>query len=413
MLYDNGPLLALYAQVWQASGDELFRRVAIETADWVLRDMRDEAGGFYSTLDADSEGEEGRFYVWTPEDVRAELPADEFEVLAPHFGLDGAPNFEGSSWHLCVRKALDEVARDRDMPEPSARTLLDRGRAALLASRNNRVWPGRDEKILTAWNALMIRGLAIAADPLQRHDLAHAAATAVDFITNNAIIDGRLMASFKDGRARFPAYLDDHAYLLDALIELVQVRWDAQHLGLAVWAAEGLLTHFLDEERGGFYFTAHDHETLIHRPRPFADDATPSGNGVAALALGRLGHMLGEPRYLEAAESTLEAAWPAIERYPHGHATLITALEEYLDLPQTIVIRGPESEIERWRATIRSIYAPRRIVLAIPDDETGLPGALETRAAGESALAYVCRGSVCDAPVDSLEALIEQIRDGD
>ena len=398
MLYDNGPLLAVYAQAAVATGDTLFADAANATADWMLADMRDDNGGFYATRDADSEGHEGLFYLWDPDEVR-ELLDDNYEVFAKRFGLNTDANFEGR-WHLTVREQVteDEAA------------VINKAKRVLLARRDTRVAPGRDEKQLTSWNALAIRGLAIAGRALERPDLIDAAADAVEFLRDNLMRDGRLLASYKDGEARFAAYLDDHAFLLDALLELLQARWNTQHLEFAQQLAELLLEHFEDKGDGGFWFTANDHEQLIHRSKPLADEAVPSGNGVAAFALQRLGFLLGETTYLDAAERTLRAAWRAISEVPHGHVSLLTALEEYLQHPEIVVIRGANDDISRWRDSAAKVYAPRRLVFAIPEDEAGLPGALADRKplAGET-VAYRCLGTHCEMPVTTWEALAAQL----
>ncbi len=394
MLYDNGPLLALYAQASIASGDDAFAAAARATADWMLADMQDQNGGFYATRDADSEGHEGLFYLWDPEEV-GELLGDRYAVFARRFGLDQPANFEGR-WHLTVREAITADEAES----------IDEARKLLLERRTARVAPGRDEKQLTAWNALAIRGLAIAGRALERPDLIEAAARAADFIRTQLFEGDRLLASFKDGAARFPAYLDDHAFLLDALLELLQARWDSDHLALAQQLGDLLLEHFEDSDNGGFWFTANDHEKLIHRSKPLADEAVPSGNGIAAFALQRLGFLLGETRYLDAAERTLRAAWRAIEEYPHGHVSLLNALEEYLDHPEVIVIRGADEEIDRWREASAKLYAPRRLVFAIPANAKNLPGVLADRKAidGET-VAYRCLGTHCEMPVTTWEAL--------
>ncbi len=404
MLYDNGPLLTLYAQMWLVSADEQFRRVANDTADWVIREMHSPDGAFWSTLDADSPGGEGRFYLWTPESVEAVLEPDEYRVVAAHYGLDGPPNFEGA-WHLRVTGNLADTAAALNLNASTARRLLDAARGKLLAARNTREWPGRDEKILTAWNGLMIRGLAIGARALQRDDLATAATQAVDFIRSRLIVENRLMACHKDGRSRFPAYLDDHAYLLDALVELLQSRWDSRHLEFAIWIADQLLDRFQDAERGGFYFTGNDQEPLIVRTRPMSDDSLPAGNAVAALALNRLGHLLGDSRYLEAAERTLRAAWKPLSEFPHGHPSMATALDEYLHAPTVVILRGNSEEIRDWAGKLESIYSPARLLFAIPADVTDLPGSLTARSAADHTIAYVCSGQTCDAPVSSLDEL--------
>ena len=409
MLYDNGPLLALYAEASLVTGEALFAKTANETADWMLGDMQAPNGGFYSTRDADSEGHEGKYYVWTPDEVRALLPAQEFEVIERYFGLDAEPNFEGL-WHLTVRATAKSVGDDVGKPEAKVIELVNKARATLLAAREKRIAPERDEKQLTSWNALAIRGFAIAGQALERPDLIEAAGRAADFVEANLMHDGRLLASFKDGQAKFPAYLDDHAFMLDALLCLLQAKWDSQQLAFAIELAELLLRHFYDDSSGGFFFTADDHEKLMHRPKSLADDATPSGNGVAAFALQRLGFLLGETRYLDAAEKTLQYAQQAMDEYPHGHVSLITALEEYLHHPETIVIRGDITEISRWRESAAKLYAPRRMVFAIPADAAGLPGALADREPDENqTIAYRCIGTHCSLPITSWEALAASI----
>jgi uncharacterized protein YyaL (SSP411 family) len=413
MLYDNGPLLALYAQAAIATGDDLFDRIANETADWMLDDMQAPNGGFYSTRDADSEGEEGLYYVWTPDEAREVLSQEQHELLARRFGLNSQDNFEGK-WHLSVRETMDSIATDVGRNKSDVIATIDAARAALLAVRQQRVPPGRDEKQLTSWNALAIRGLAIAGKALNRPELVDAGAAATDFIHDRLFVNHRLLASFKDDQARFPAYLDDYAFLLDALLELLQARWNTGHLAFAIELADLMIDHFEDPDGGGFYFTADDHETLMHRPKPLSDDATPSGNGIAAFALQRLGFLLGEPRYLEAAERTLKNAWQAMAEYPHGHVSLISALEEYLRHPETIIIRGESTEAANWAASATRLYAPRRLVFAISEDETNLPGALADRAPkpGET-VAYRCEGSQCSLPVSSWEALAVDLRESD
>jgi len=408
MLYDNGPLLALYAQAALATGDLLFADTASATADWMLADMQAENGGFFATRDADSEGHEGIYYLWRPENVR-ELLGDDYDIFARRFGLNRDPNFEGQ-WHLAVSESISDVAAATGHKEKDVLSAIDRAREILLAERLTRVPPDRDEKQLTAWNALAIRGLAIAGRALQRPDLIDAAARAADFLRNTLLVDGRLLASYKDGEARFPAYLDDHAFLLDALLELLQSRWDSAHLSFAMQIADLLLEHFEDRDGGGFFFTADDHETLIHRPKPLADEAVPSGNGIAAFALQRLGFLLGETRYLDAAERTLRAAWQAIAEFPHGHVSLLTTLEEYLEHPEIVIIRGDTDDVERWRDSAARLYAPRRLVFAISRDEAGLPGALlDRKALDGDTVAYRCLGTHCEMPVTTWEALAGQL----
>ncbi|MGA7799820.1 MAG: thioredoxin domain-containing protein, partial [Gammaproteobacteria bacterium] len=403
MLYDNGPLLALYAQAWAATNDPLFRRVAIETGHWVIRDMQSPAGGYYSSLDADSEGEEGKFYVWTDTEVRSLLNDDDYALFAARFGLDRAPNFEGK-WHLHAYRELDELAREFKQPATELEQRLDTARQVLLDNRNRRVWPGRDDKILTSWNGLMIKGMAVAGRHLNQPEFVASAERALDFVRQTLWQDGRLLVTCRDGRAQLDAYLDDYVFMIDAILELLQARWRDGDLSFAIELADVVLAHFRDPS-GGFFFTADDHETLIQRPKPLADESTPSGNGVAAAVLGRLGHLLGDMRYLDAAADTLKAAWSTIEQAPFGHTALLLALEEYLFPPQILVLRGAPSALWDWQDRAVRPYAPRRMTLAIPDQARDLPGLLGERKARSEPVAYLCSGTVCSAPTETLQAL--------
>ena len=412
MLYDNGALLAVYAQAALAGSDPLYAHVTQETAAWTLREMQSPQGGYYSSLDADSEGHEGKFYAWDRAEVEGHLSAKEFAVFAPRFGLERPANFEGR-WHLHVAAAVDEIAARVGGSSEAVEALLASARARLLEVRARRVRPARDEKVLTSWNALMIRGLAIAARALGRDELGESAGRALDFIRGTLWRDGRLLATSMAGRAHLNAYLDDYVYLVDAVLELQQLRFASGELEFARQLLEAVLQHFPDREAGGFFFTSADHEALIHRSKVFGDDATPSGNGIAARVLLRMGHLLGEPRYLTAAEQTLRAAWPALVQHPQAHVALLNALEELLHPPEIVILRGAAPAIEGWRRELARLYAPRRLVLAIPADAPDLPPALADKTAHAAAVAYVCRGGSCAAPVESLEALTEQLRAGD
>jgi hypothetical protein len=395
MLYDNAALLATYSDAYAAFGAPLFSAAASATADWVLRDMQADSGAFFATLDADSEGHEGKFYIWTREQFDALLEADESEVAKQFFGLDEPANFESKAWHL--------QSGVKNSHDPANARLLESSRSKLLAARERRVWPGRDEKILAAWNGLMIGALAKAARHLQRPELAVEATRAVDFIRAKMWSNGRLQASYKDGRARFAAYLDDYAFLAQGLLELLQCRFRRADLDFAVELVEVLLAHFADPE-GGFFFVADDHEQLIHRPKPLSDEAIPAGNGIAAIVLSQLGHLIGEPRYLQAAERTLRSAQNVLEQFPQVHASLLRGLQSQLQAPQLVVVRADDAAFAPWRE-IAAQYRPNRLCFFIPDDEAELPGVLTHRASGDGARAYVCEGLQCLAPIDSPDAL--------
>ena len=408
MLYDNGQLLCEYARAHLATGEALFAKVAHETADWVLRDMRSAAGSFYSSLDADSEGHEGRFYAWQRSEVQSLLTPREYGAFSARFGLDRTANFEGA-WHLHTYASLDDIAGALEDSVQAVADLIESSRSKLLKARNLRVWPARDEKILCSWNALMIKGLAIASRVLRRPDLAEAAGTAVDFVRHHLWRDGRLLATYKDGRAHLPAYLDDYAFLADALLELLQTRWRSSDLDFACQLADVLLDQFEDKDKGGFFFTASDHEELIHRSKSFADESVPSGNGVAASMLTRLGYLLGETRYLDSAQRTLRSAWAGIQEYPQAHMSLLNALEDFLSSMQILIVRGTGQSAPHWADALSALYAPTRMIYAIPDDAQ-LPGALAAKRPGETTVAYLCTGMTCSAPLMNLEDVTRTLR---
>lgn len=411
MLYDNGLLLSLYAQAIKIEGNELFKTVAQETADWVLREMQSPEGGFYSTIDADSEHHEGKFYYWDRDEVKELLTDEEFKVAELYFGLDKQPNFE-NHWHLHIAADPKKLTKQLNLDQKSFNKIVNAIKLKLAKLRESRVRPGRDEKIIAAWNGLMIKGLALAGLYLNQKVFINAAKSALDFIHKKLWIDNRLFANFQKGKTQQKAYLDDYAFLLDAILNLLQVNWRTEDLNFAIALADNLLNYFEDKEHGGFFFAASDHEQLIQRPKPLSDEAIPSGNGIAALALIRLGHLLGEARYLTAAEKTLRMAWGSMLSYPSAHISLLQALEEFLYLPQMIILRGPAKLLPKWQQACQEHYEPRRLVFAIPETETHLPGILKQQAGQENkVIAYVCSGSKCLAPIDDfakLEALLQQ-----
>jgi hypothetical protein len=406
MLYDNGPLLRICTDAWNVSGDTHFRRVAEETAAWVMREMQAPCGGYYSTLDADSEGEEGKFYVWTREEIAALLTPQEYRVAECRFGLDRLPNFEHRFWHLIVAEPMMRVAEICGETPEACALLLASARAKLLGAREQRIHPGRDEKILVSWNALMIQGMAHAGRVFDRPQWIASARSAVDFIKTVMWRDGRLLATHKDGRTHLNAYLDDYAYLLAALIELLEADFRAGDLEFASELGEVLLDQFEDRENGGFFFTSHDHEKLIQRAKNCHDNATPSGNGVAAFALQRLFHLTGESRFQQAAERTLQLFYAQMQAHPSACVTLLGALEEALRPTRMIVVRGEDAALKPWRDALRGKYLPATLVLFIPRGAPGLPAVLDKPDTGQ-VNAWVCEGVSCLPPVDSIEKLLE------
>ncbi|MEP7042178.1 MAG: thioredoxin domain-containing protein [Dokdonella sp.] len=401
MLYDNAQLLPLYADAAARFGEPAFAAAARDCSDWLVREMSAPDGGFWSSLDADSEGEEGRYYVWQRDEIRALLDSEEFTLVERRFGLDQPPNFEQHAWHL---REVATPGAATPAPGESASATQEHwlhARAKLLAARTGRVRPALDDKVLTAWNALTIAGAARALRALpDLPSLREHTERALEFLHGHLWLDGRLYASHARGETKFPAYLDDHAFLLDALLAMLELRWSARDLAWAIALADALLERFEDHQGGGFFFTAHDAETLPQRPKPFMDESLPSGNGIAARALLRLGHLLGETCYLDAAERALRAAWPVLADHPNACCTLLLALDEFLEPRTHIVVRADDGdEAARWRDVQRHLDADRATVYRIPSSETGLPAMLAAQGHQRGGVAYICRGLECLPPV--------------
>ena len=409
MLYDNGSLLALYADALGLGSDPLFAGAVRETAGWMMREMQHPEGGYFAAQDADSEGVEGKFFVWRRDAVKRILTEDEYLVVETLYGLDKPANFEGK-WNLHRRDAWRSVVERLFLDEDRARELLASAKAKLFAERAKRPPPGKDEKVLAAWNGLAIHGMARAGVRLGESQWIRSAARAADFVRTRMVEGGRLFATWKEGNAKYPAYLDDYANMLHGVLSLLSAHWRENDLDFATFLGDELLERFQDSETGAFFFTAHDHEKLIHRPKPTADDAMPPGNGIAARALLGLGHLLGEPRYLDAAARTVDWARGFIAQHAASHCTLLTALEEYRHPAQLVVVRGPRSSIGEWLTAARAGYRPSRAVYGIPDDAERLPAYLPrpspvrlvSEQAGSPISAYLCNGLQCSAPITEL-----------
>ena len=401
MLYDNGPLLGLYAEAYAATGNPRYHTVAEETGNWLIREMQSPEGGFYSTLDADSEGHEGAFYVFTQAQLRNACTATEQALVAHSFGMDRPPNFE-ERWHLVRVHTPDQTATALGQESAVVTQQLENARGRLRALRAGRVRPSRDEKILVSWNGLAIQGLARAGHRLGNAGFLTAATRALDFIRQSLWHNDHLYAVYKEGRRPLNAYLDDYAFLLAAILQLLQVRWRDQDLEFACALADRLRDHFEDNARGGFFFTSDDHETLLYRPKPLGDDATPSGNAVAARALTELGHLLGHTGYLDAAERTLRAAAASVEQYPSGHTSMLLALQSLTSPPELVIVRGPAGEL----ATLPTPgFGGGRLRFLIPDNAAHLTGTLAHLASMGQVTAWVCRGVQCESPVRDLSII--------
>ena len=405
MLYDNGMLLALYADALRIGPDALFADAARGTAEWLLREMQHSCGGFHAAQDADSEGEEGGFYLWRRDAVRRLLSEDEYLVAETLYGLDKPANVEGK-WHLRRCDAWRAVVERLYLSPERGAELLASARAKLFAARAERPPPATDRKVLASWNGLAIRGLAKAGMCLDESAWLEAAACAAQFARTRMVANGRLHAVWTNGALGPKGMLDDHANLLAGVLALLQARWRDEDFTFALFLGDELLERFQDERAGGFFFTPHDHERLIHRPKPIEDDAQAPGNATTIAALAALGHLAAAPRFLEAAERAATWARGFAERHPHGCCALLTAVEEAARPPELVVVRAPDPA--EWLAAARAGYHPARTVYAIPYDAKSAPGYLPRLVAAEDRqrpTAFVCRGTECSPPIRDLNEL--------
>jgi uncharacterized protein len=391
MLYDNALLARAYLHGFQVSGEPFFERVARETLDWALRELRQEEGGFASALDADSEGVEGKFYVWTVDEVRAALEPELADVAIEHFGMSAAGNFEGAN--IAVRAT----------PDPEQ---LDEIKAGLLAARERRVRPGLDDKRLTAWNALMISALADAGAALCEPRYREAAVAAAEFVLRDLRdADGRLLRTYNQGRAHLDAYLEDHAFLLEALLTLYEATFDARWFAEARALADQILDRFADRERGGFFSTADDHEPLIARRKDLEDHPIPSGGSAAAFGLLRLARLTGEAGYEDAAVGHVRLLHTLAAQHPGAFGHLLAAIDFLLGDVREVALVGDGRE--PLEAVVREAFRPH-IVLAGGD--AGVPLLEGREPVGGRAAAYVCERFACQRPVtepDELRALLD------
>jgi len=386
MLYDNALLASAYLHGWQALGRERYRRVCEETLDWMLREMRGSEGGFYSALDADSEGEEGRFYVWTPEQIRAVL-GDDADAVIEFYGVSERGNFEGAN--------ILYLAGGIEAPEPKG---LAEMRKALYDARAKRVWPGLDDKRLTSWNALAISALAEAGAMLDRPDYLDAARECAEFVLDTLSDEsGRLLRTYKDGDARLNAYLEDHAFLLEALLTLYEATFEPRWFERARALADETIARFGDPERGGFFSTSADHEELIARRKEIGDHPIPSGNSASALGLLRLAALTGEREYERQAEGVFALFADTATKHPESFAHLLRALDFHLAPTREVALIG--DDVVELAATVRADLRPHLVLAAGPEGSAEPPLLRDRPLVDGRACAYVCERFTCQAPV--------------
>jgi uncharacterized protein YyaL (SSP411 family) len=414
MLYDNAQLAPLYLHVYQVTGDDYYRRVVEETLDYVVREMTDAAGGFYSTQDADSEGHEGKFFIWSLDEIRDALGDAEAKVFAAYYDVTEGGNFEGANI-LNVVKTIDEVAAEHKLDTANVTDILKRGRKVLFDLREKRIKPGRDEKVLTAWNGLMMAALAEAGAVLNRRDYLEIARQNAAFLLGSLQQDGLLLRTSKDGRSKLNGYQEDYSYLADGLIALYQACGETRSLNEAKRIADVMIAEFWDAEEGGFFFTGNSHEELIVRSKDYFDNATPSGNSVAADVLLRLALLFDEDGYRRKAVSLFRVFAGSLRKYGSAFGRALSALDFHLSSPFEVVLLGTNGsqDLEALRRAVWSGYLPNKVVAEATTPAPDLP-LLRGRAMIDGlATAYVCRNYTCSQPVTIAEELRAQLKSAD
>ncbi|HEY2839221.1 MAG TPA: thioredoxin domain-containing protein [Pirellulales bacterium] len=416
MLYDNALLTTCYLEAFQATGEPRYERVVRETLDYTLREMCDPAGGFLSTQDADSEGVEGKFYVWTPAEIEQALGAAAAKTFCYVYDVSHEGNFEEQNI-LNLPKMFDQCSRilQRDRTELEAELAVSR--AKLLAVRSQRVWPGLDDKVLVSWNGLMIAAMAQAGAALNEPRYVEQASRAARFILDQMRRpDGRLLHTYRQGQARFDAYLDDYACLADALVTLYEATFDEGWIHEAVSLADIVLERFTDAERGGFFYTADDHEELVARPKDIQDSSVPSGSAMAATALLRLGRLSGRTDYLNAAIETIRSFVPMMRDYPTATGQMLLALDFHLGpTPELALVAGEETATSAVLADLRRRFWPNKVLALRTDPERGA-AELAPMFAGKQSIApgptlYVCEHFACQEPIAGEAKILAAWRD--
>jgi uncharacterized protein YyaL (SSP411 family) len=409
MLYDNAQLVRIYAHAYRATGDEFFKKVVTESVEYLIREMLHSEGGFYSTQDADSEGEEGKFFVWNPEEINETLGVEQGEIFSRIYDVTEFGNFEGKSI-LHPVLTVEQAAKLFKKEPAEIAALVAGAKKKLFREREKRIKPFRDDKLITSWNGLALSGLAeainIAGEPAYREAAEHTVA----FIFSKMFRDGLLLHTYRDGTAKLPGYLDDYAFLGVGLLDLYEATFERHHLEHAIELAGIMLREFWDEADGAFFFTGKSHEQLISRAKPIFDGSIPSGNAMATQLLLRLYHFTGTEEYLQRAEKVLRSYYDAMESQPFGFAHLLCALDFHLEKPKEIVIvtGGSEDEGGELIRGLNSLYLPNKTVqIVFPGEplEKVLPALAGKTQINGKTTAYVCHNFTCSAPVTSWDEL--------
>jgi uncharacterized protein len=412
MLYDNALLSRIYLHTYLVTGNAFYRRIAEETLDYVVREMVSPEGGFYATQDADSEGEEGKFFLWTRDEVEHELPAQDAALFAAYYDVTSDGNFEGKNI-LHVPRTISEVAQSALVDKDVLQTSLERSRKTLFTVREHRVKPGRDEKILTSWNGLMLRSFAEAARYLKRADYLQIATRNAEFLLGSLRRDGRLLRTYKDGRAHLNGYLEDYFFLADGLLALYEADFEPRWFSTARHLVDQAIALFADEQNGGFFDTGIDHEALINRPKDIMDSAIPAGNSVAVDVLLKLAALTGETSYRQRADDYLQTMADILVQHPQAFGHVLGALDFALSASKEIALVGPvhHDEMQALLDVVNAQYLPNSVLACANEEAQGeiVPLLANRPAKGGHATAYICQNFACQSPVTAPEELVRLI----
>ncbi|CAI8014897.1 Uncharacterized protein YyaL [Geodia barretti] len=423
MLYDNALLARLYLHAYQLTNKELYRRITEETLDYVLREMTDSLGGFYSAQDADSEGVEGKFFVWTPDEIRAILGDADGNLFGGFYGVTDAGNFEGSNI-LNVPQDPQAFALDHGISEGYLNSIVARGKVHLLTEREERIHPFRDDKVISSWNGLMLRAFAEAGVTLKRPDYLAAASANANFLHNEMFKDGRLLRTYRDGQAKLQGFLEDYSCVADGYLALYEATFERVWLDRAVMLADTMIELFWDDGVGGFFDTGTEHESLVTRPRDVFDNAQPCGGSVAAEVLLRLAILTGNEDYNLKGSQPLRPISRVMSQAPGGAAYWLGVLDFYVSIPKEIAVIGPagDPDTEALRDEVFGRYLPNKVVVGLdpaqsPYSDTdrsptdGIPLLEGREKLNGGPIAYVCQNYVCQLPVTDAESLAKQLED--
>jgi len=401
MLYDNGPMISILANAFKKTGNKMYLSKLTQTCDWILAEMQSNNGGYYSTIDADSEGIEGKFYVWSDNDLESILNPEEIDIFKKMFVVYDRPNFDGK-YHLHVTKTNESYYLENI-------EIANKICQKLLQERDNRVRPGTDKKVLVSWNALVIEGMINAFKVTENRDYLASARKSFDFIKNNMWQGDNLYACYHD-KACFNAYLDDYAFLSRACLEMLKVEWDDANFEFLIKITDILIKDFQDIENGGFYFTSDNHEELIYRPKSYMDESLPSGNSIALDVLMEMYELTGQKKYIEAVEKSIRSAHDSLTRSSFSHCSLLLAAPKTNTYKRLIIIRCEQTSLKGYQNLINKLDTLNDNIYFISNDVEIKISSLSDKMSNGKFIAYVCQDNICLEPITTFDKFVEFIK---